>query len=70
MKSHFTYASRSSIFNAFSNKRRRKKRRKEIERERERIINKKNKLYDIKRREKKKEKIGNNARMFDYPREE
>lgn len=68
MKSHFTYASRSSIFNAFSNKRRRKERRKEIERER--IINKKNKLYDIKRREKKKEKIGNNARMFDYPREE
>lgn len=65
MKSHFTYA---SIFNAFSNKRRRKKRRKEIERER--IINKKNKLYDIKRREKKKEKIGNNARMFDYPRGE
>lgn len=43
---------------------------KERNRERERIINKKNKLYDIKRREKKKEKIGNNARMFDYPRGE
>lgn len=43
---------------------------KERNRERERIINKKNKLYDIKRREKEKEKIGNNARMFDYPRGE